>query len=272
MLNLSASGLSQSDTTVYTALLERPEWKPAELAQYVHETRTNVYKILDKLVSLKLAEKFDKNKKFHYRATNPAQLLALAHDIRSQQAKAEKELELSAQNLILSYIKVQEQPGVRFFSGEAELKEIYFDQIRAKQPIYIIRPDYNMDIYDFDYMTEIRHMARKAGIPRYAITPDRVKAPGNYKLSDPFMLLTRTWIKAGDYTAPVEWNVYGDKLAILSFGNEANGMIIESPQIAEAFRQLYILLDKGLRFDPEYKTLPKKARFVGATSMDELKG
>lgn len=265
MIDLTAAGLNETETKCYVTLLERDAWKPSELAQNVGETRTNCYKILDKLVDYGLAERFDKDKKLHYRAINPSHLLELAREQRTARENAEKQLELGTQELMSQYHKLHEQPGVQYFQGKRELKKIYFDQVTSGKPIYIIRPDYNMDIYDFKYMTEIRHMARKAGIPRFAITPDREKAPVNYKESDPFMLLTRTWINAGNYTAPVEWNVYGDKLAIMSFGNEAMGMIIESPQIAEAFRQLYSLLDTGLRRDPTYKNLPQKAKYIGAT-------
>lgn len=269
MMNLSAAGLNETEAKCYAALLERRSWKPAELAAYVNETRTNCYKVLDTLVELGLAEKFDEKKKFHYRAINPARLLELARESRLAHEQAEKELELYTNQLIQNFMKVQEQPGIRFFQGETELKEIYFDQVNSGEPIYIIRPDYNLDLYDFAYMSELRHMARRANIPRYAITPDRPKAPINYRESDPFMLLTRTWLKAGAYTAPVEWNAYGNKLAIMSYGKEALGMIIESPQIAEAFRQLYYLLDEGLRREPDYRGLPKHARYLGATKEKE---
>ena len=265
MTNLSAAGLSETDSKFYLALLEKQAWKPSELAVYVKETRTNCYKVLDKLVDLGLAEKFDLNKKYHYRALNPTSLLSISQRMRSQRLKAEEELELQVKNLVQDYIKVNEKPGIRYFQGKDELMEVYLDQIKSKLPIYIIRPDYNMDIYDFEFMSEIRHMARKAGIQRYAITPDRAKAPINYKKSDPYMLLKRTWIKKDDYHSPVEWVAYGNKLAIMSFGNEATGVIIESPQIAESFRELYKLLDSKIRLDPDYEKLPQKARYTGAT-------
>lgn len=265
MIDLTAAGLNETEVKCYTALLERDSWKPSDLAAHIHETRTNCYKILDRLVEYGLAKRFDRAKKLHYRANNPSRLLELAREQRVARQQAEKQLELHSQQLLTKYIQVHEQAGVRFFQGKKELKMIYMDQIESKDPIYIIRPDHNMDIYDFDYMSDIRHLARKSGIRRYAITPDREKAPVNYKESDPFMLLTRTWIKPEDYTAPVEWNVYGSKVAIMSFGNEAIGMIIESPQIAEAFRQLYALLDTGIRRDPDYANLPKQAKYIGAT-------
>jgi sugar-specific transcriptional regulator TrmB len=264
MIDLSAAGLNETEAKCYTALLELKDATPAGLAKIVKESRTNCYKILDKLVEAGLAERFDKDKKLHYRADNPAQLLELARQRRDSLDKAERALENNAQQLFNSYYLVNEQPGVRYYKGRDELKEIYLDQIKTREPIYIIRPDYNMDAFDFDYMSGIRHMARKAGIKRYAITPDRPKAPKNYKESDPYMILERTWLAAGDYTAPVEWNAYGNKLAIMSFGNEVIGTIIESPQIAEAFKQLYELLADGLRKRPGYDSLPKKARYIRA--------
>jgi sugar-specific transcriptional regulator TrmB len=270
MLNLSAAGLTATEAKCYGVLLEKPAWKPAELAKSVGETRTNCYKILDNLVAVGLAERFDQDKKLHYRATNPGRLLELAYNARQAREMAEKELNVSTENLLATYYQTHERPGIRYFQGEAGLKEIYLDQINTRQPIYIIRPDYNMDIYDFDYMREIRHLARRAGIQRFAITPDRLKAPKNYLESDPFMLLTRTWMRAGDYTAPVEWVAYGNKLAIMSFGKEAIGMIIESPQVAEAFRQLYKLMDQGLRRMPDYGSLPRKAQYIGSTKEEKL--
>jgi sugar-specific transcriptional regulator TrmB len=265
MNDLTAAGLTPTESKCYITLLEKDEWKPSELAIYVNETRTNCYKVLDNLVLFGLADRFDKNKKLHYRATNPTKLLELARLKKSELEESEKVLENRTQELLKTYFKTQEQPGIRYFQGKIELKEIYDDQIKTKEPIYIVRPDYNMDIYDFEFMTEIRHRARRANIIRYAITPDREKAPKNYRVSDPFMLLNRTWMPKELYTASVEWNAYGNKLAILSYGNEATGIIIESPQITAAFIQLYKILEIGLRRDPDYANLPKYAKNVAST-------
>ncbi len=47
------------------------------------------------------------------------------------------------------------------------------------------------------------------------------------------------------YDAPVEIDIFGNKVAILSFGDELIGMIIESKQIASSLRQLFILATLG---------------------------
>jgi sugar-specific transcriptional regulator TrmB len=266
MLNLTAAGLNPTEAHVYEALLTREAWQPSDLAKTVGESRTNMYKVLDKLVGLGLAKKFDHNKKIHYQAANPSALLTLARKARGEREKAESELELHVQSLMHEYVKVHEQPGVQFFQGEKGLKEIYLDQIRTGEPIYIIRPDFNIDRYDFAFLADIKEQARKAGIQRYALTPDRPGAPKNHAESDTHMLLERTWLPSGEYTAPVEWNAYGNKIAVMSFGDEATGIIIDSPQISESLRQLYRLLEKGVRAMPGYEKLPKHARFIGASS------
>jgi len=51
--------------------------------------------------------------------------------------------------------------------------------------------------------------------------------------------------------------VYGDKMYIISFGTEAMGMTIQSTQIAESFRQIFKLLDRGQKALPDYATLPR---------------
>ena len=262
---LKEIGLTEPQAKAYILLVKQGEIKPPDVASKINVTRSNAYKIFEQLEELKLAKQVEQGKFLAYRAQHPLALERLAETKRKEAMQHEQQVKAAMPALLNDFFTFSEQPTVRFYQGEAELKDIYFDQIRTKQPIYIIRPDYNMDIYDFDYMTKIRHLARKAGIQRYAITPDRDMAPKNYKESDPFMLLKRTWLKADEYTAPVEWNAYGDKLAIMSFGQEAIGTIIESPQIAESFRQLYKLLDTGLRSRPGYDKMPLKASFLGAT-------
>jgi hypothetical protein len=65
------------------------------------------------------------------------------------------------------------------------------------------------------------------------------------KDTDAQYAITRTQVCPDHYTAPVEISSYGDKVSILSFGDEAIGMIIDSPQIAEANRQLFNLARLG---------------------------
>lgn len=266
MIDLTAAGLSPTEAKCYTALLASKEWKPADLAKTVNETRTNCYKILDNLVAQGLAERFDKDKKLHYRAANPLRLLELARERRAKQEASEKELELQAENLVQEYVKVHEQPGVRYFQGKDGIRQIFAEIARAREEVISINTKAGIDFYGFPEMHGLRMAAVEAGINRRSLTPDIEAAPKDYAEKDPQVLLERTWLKHTDYTAPVEWGAFDDKIFIISYGSEALGMIIQSEQIATAFKQLYNLLERGQKLLPEYESLPKYAKASGVTT------
>lgn len=266
MDDLSAAGLSPTEAKCYRALLSDKDWLPSELAQNVHETRTNAYKILDKLVALKLAIRLEDGKKLRFRAANPTRLIELAQEYRAKQQQAEKALELRAQQLLADYVKLHEQPGVQYFQGEAEIGAIFQKIAAAKEAVCYINTPAGIDFYGFNTMHNLRMLAPNAGVERRVITPDIPRAPRNYQKTDPLVKLQRTWFKAEDYTAPVEWGAFDDKLYIISYGKEAMGMVIESQQIATGFKQLFRLLERGQRLLPEYATLPQAARAEGVTT------
>lgn len=263
MLNLSAAGLSQVETKCYQTLLTKKDWKPAELAVFVQETRTNCYKVLDKLVSVGLAKRFDKDKKLHYSAENPTVLLQLSRSLRQQRQQAEKELEADTDSLLAAYLRSQEQPGVRYLQGPDEIGTIFTEMADASTKVLFIHSPAGIEFYGFEQLHNYRMLAVTAGVQRLALTPDTETATADYKTSDPIVLLERTWLKRDDYTSPVEWGTYDDKLYIISYGKEAMGMIIQSAQIAASFSQLVRLLQRGQKLLPDYNQLPKHATKAG---------
>ena len=265
-MDLSAAGLSPTESRVYTALLSKNEWKPSELAKSVGETRTNVYKILDKLVNIKLANRYDKDKKLHYSANNPTQLLALAAAQRKAQEKRELGLRNNIKDLSDKYYKSNERPGVQFFQGPDGIRQIYLQQVEEAKPIHFFKTWADIDFFGFSFMHGIRNMAPRAGIKRKAFTPDAPETPINNAESDKLVLLERVWYETKDYTAPVEWSIYGNKVSIISFGQEAMGMTIDSPQIAESLRQIFALLEEGLKRRPNYTDLPRRHEFTDVES------
>ena len=265
MLNLTAAGLNNVEARCYSLLLTKKEWKPAELAESVHETRTNCYKILDRLVAIGLAKKFDKNKKFHYSAENPTVLLQLSRSQRQLRQQAEKELEAETEMLLGAYLQTHEQPGVRYLQGPVEIGTIFTEIAHASTKVSFIHSPAGIEFYGFEQLHNYRMQAVQAGVQRIALTSDTETATANYKTSDPLVFLERTWLKRDDYTAPVEWGTYDDKLYIISYGKEAMGMIIQSAQIAASFGQLFRLLQRGQKLLPDYNSLPRHATKAGVT-------
>ncbi|HEY5152373.1 MAG TPA: helix-turn-helix domain-containing protein [Candidatus Saccharimonadales bacterium] len=265
MIDLTAAGLSAKESKCYAALLERKAWKPAELAVYVHETRTNCYKVLDNLVAYKLAERFDKDKKLHYRATNPSRLLELAREQHAAREASEEALEAESHQLVQKFYKTHEQPGVRYFQGESEIQQIFETIAKSKEEVVYVNTKSGIDFYGFPTMHNLRMLAPNHGIKRRALTADVAAAPKDYRTKDPLVLLKRTWLKESDYTTPVEWGAFDNKLYIISYGQEALGLLIESQQIADSFKELFKLLERGQKLLPDYAKLPRNAGATGQT-------
>ena len=263
---LEAAGITGTLAKAYLALLEVGNVTPAVFARQISESRTNTYKLLDELTERGLATRMDIAKKLHYRAENPSHLLTLARERIDLVELQEKQLRSAVPELAKQYYKTHEQPGVRFYQGKEGIKEIYLEQLQESKPIQFMKTRSDIEFFGFNFMHEIRNMAPKAKIHRKAFTPDAPETPKNIAESDKKMLLERTWYLPEDYTAPVEWSVFGNKVSIISFGKEAIGMIIESKQVAESLRQMFALLDEGLRRRPGYKKLPLRGEFTDAES------
>jgi sugar-specific transcriptional regulator TrmB len=260
MNDLSVAGLSANEATIYKKMLNKKEWLPSDLAKETGESRTNIYKILDNLNELKLVEKYKKNNKLHYRPVNPTMLLELARKKRMQDQDKERQLEATAQSLYDQYIRNNYQPGIRYFQGQEEISSIYKKMSLTKTNISFIHSSASVDFFSFEILHKLRMMAVKNKVPRSAITSDGPRAPKDYKEADPLVYLERTWLAQNEYTAPVEIGVYDSTVYIISFGTEAMGLTIESPQISEAFRQILNLLSIKQKQSKGYDKLPKVAR------------
>ena len=238
---LTSIGLTEAQARAYIALVQNGPSSPPLIAEKINETRTNTYKILDKLVELGLAKKEDHDKKFKYRIENPAALDSLARKSRDEALANEKRVKDALPTLLNFFYTYSEQPGVRFFQGKDGIKQIFEDMLRTRQDIYLLRSPADTKFYDEVFFEKFRKKRAELGINTYAITPNVSSAIHNEDV-DALNKFHRTWIPASTYTANVEWNVYGNKLALISYGEEAVGMIIESPQIAESTRQIFAML------------------------------
>lgn len=110
------------------------------------------------------------------------------------------------------------------------------------------------------------------GITTHILAPDTRSA--SQGALDKLYLIDKTWMSENDYTSPVEWCAYGDKLAIISYGKEASSTVIHSPQIAEAFKQLFCFASDKQKNSKDYSSFPKNSHLSDdpeVTSSQEYK-
>ncbi len=245
---LEQAGLNQTQSRAYLALIAGGSLTPPQLALKIQITRTNAYEVLKQLVELELAVNAGTGAKLAYRPANPTVLEKLMEQKRTQIMTDENRLRSLMPQLMTYFYTYSEQPGVRFYQGKEGITKVYEDILRTRQPTYFLRSTADDKFMGAAFYDKFKLQRAKLGIKTIALTPD-VPNVNHDPSIDEANLTHRIWFNPKLYDAPVEWNIYGNKVAILSFGEEALGTIIESPQIAGAMKQMFELMRRGLKTD-----------------------
>ena len=68
---------------------------------------------------------------------------------------------------------------------------------------------------------------------------------------DETVLLHRTWMPEDDFDSPLTIQIYGDKTALITFGETIMITVVTSPIIAEAMRQVLTVMMRYYQIDFE---------------------
>ena len=245
---LQKAGLNGTQAQIYACLLKDGAMTPAELALKTNQSRENCYMVAKKLAELNLIEQTPDDKKAKYRVLNPSNLEVLAETRRRVIVKNEKFVKDNISALLDIFYANNEMPGARTLEGIEGIKEVYRDNLRVKKDLYFLRTRAD-EVLGHDDIESFIHSYRDQrpllGIHTYGLTPVDTHAIRNVKTGrDEAILFHRTWMPEEDYTAPVEIQAYGDKVALIAFGDTQMATIITSPVIAEAIRQILKIMMK----------------------------
>ena len=228
---------------------------PPEAAVKLKLSRTNAYKLLDKLVELKLAVKSPSDKA-SYKISNPVALTSLAANLRAEATARENAVGVVMKELITKYYAHTEQPSTEVVSGKLEVANAFRNQANFGEDIYFVRSLTDIASMGFDTMHEIRVNPSLHGLNRFGILPTGgglVNYEGHKRSN-----LEITWVKNEDYNIPVEWSVTKSSLLIILYGTEPHAITISNPLIAGSFLQIWHLLDSCLRAMPYYSSIQSK--------------
>lgn len=244
--NLTAIGLTPPQAKAYALLVEHGSIKPPEAATVLGLTRSNAYKLLDKLVELQLAEKLEEGKKISYSLANPVNLSNITARFRAQATAREEAASRIMQDLLAKYYEHSERPDVQVVTGRQAVADAYRWQANLKEEIFFIHTRSDINAMGFETMHDIRTIPARHGQQRHAIMTEALE-PGpinyaNHRRSN----LQITWAKHDDYTAPVEWSVTKSSLLIALYASEPQAVIITDPIVAGAFLQLWQLMSRML--------------------------
>ncbi len=255
---MSAIGLTKVQAQAYASLIEHGSLKPPEAAKYLEITRTNAYKLFDKLVELNIAIKKENGKKITYYPANPMSLASIAANYRAEAVAREEAVNSIMHNLLDKYYEHSSKPQVEVVSGRKNVASTYRKQINLKEDIYFIHTKADIPMMSFEAMHEIRTAPVQHGNQRKGILTAPTEGPINYK-QHKRSNLEITWLEKGRYTAPVEWSVTKSSLLIILYAKEPHAILIVDKVVATAFMQVWSLLSSMLKERDIHKKLASKS-------------
>jgi predicted transcriptional regulator len=237
---LQLTDLTPSQAEIMDHLFQHKDAKASDIAKKIKRSRAIVYKEVEELEIMGLLKKKQTaNQVTTFSAGHPSLLKKLIKNKEDQLRRDKQLLDSCLPKMISSYNLINNQPGIRFYEGVRGLKEIYDEILDDGKDFYLIRTAYEPTYLDqvAPIVEEFIRQRLRKKIKVTAIIPSDVDDPAK----DAGWLLKRFRIDESLYTAPVEIDIFGDKVAILSFGQELVGLIIESKQVALGLKQLFML-------------------------------
>lgn len=236
-------GLAKKEAEVYDLLLTNGEMSAARIEKESGHGK-NVYNLLKTLERKGLVLKFQKERKSWYQPGDPQNL----HKLVEEQVKSAQQLNETFEQLLpkirQDYLDRVNRPVVEYFVGEAGLKLILED-------IYAPKDDVVYGAVEPDRLEKLREGITKSDlVPRRQASGLKVRAVfPNTKLAkwlherDGEHFRKSILIDKDKYPMPGQIEVYGDKIALLSFRQgQFVGMLIEHDELATTLKSLFTLV------------------------------
>lgn len=231
-IELQKFGLEGRESRVYLAALKLGKGRVTEIAKESGYERTYCYSILENLEKLELVTRVEpKGKVSTFVASHPKKLKEIA--------KEKLNAVTSAMPQLRSIYDVQDdQPVVKFLLGKDGIKTVYEEIVNCKSKAAhgIINPD-----IAYKVVGKILEINMKKCIERGVVVNDLIV---DGKMAKKFMEGKRAQkakmrIMPKGFKFENDFLIYDNKVAQISFKEPIHGYIIESKDIAEAWRSIY---------------------------------
>ncbi|MBT4935507.1 hypothetical protein HOL21_03115 [Candidatus Woesearchaeota archaeon] len=217
-------GFSPNEIKVYLALNDHGSSKAGKIAKVSKIDRSSCYNSIKHLIEKGLVSYVSIGKIKWFQATGPKKLLDY---IKEQQKDVEEILpELHARHK-MSKISGQ----VRMFKGTKGVRTILQDILRTKKENLMFGNENQLEEKMPTYQKQfVRQLKENKMTVREIVREDRAT-----KTSNP--LQTRYVPKS--VISPVVTNIYDEKIALIIWTDEPEGIIIENPAAAKAYRSYF---------------------------------
>lgn len=228
-------GLTDKEVIVYLALLKLGTALVQDIAKKARTYRTYTYEILKSLKEKGLVSYVIKSGKHYFEASEPKKLLNIL-----------KERERKINNILPSlreiYQSSTEKPKTEIYEGKEGLKTVLDDMIKEKKEILVYGSTKNqvklLEFYFPNFITRrVKEKINTKVITEESKDTIEISKRNKKELREmkflPYSLNFETVV-----------NIYGNKIAMLSFGENIMGIVIEDKQIANTQKEVFNLLWK----------------------------
>lgn len=254
---LVQTGLSEVQAKIYLYLIKHGQSTPTEIATGINENRTTVYSAAEKLEAMGVISQKDRGKVSAYIPNHPSALESIAEKRLRKVARQAKNLESSLPSLINYYNEHQSTPGVATFYGDEGVEIIRNKIIAEKQPFYYVRSRWDENA-NKEGLENFKKAQKEAGIPTESITPSEFTTRSKKEANT--QLVSRTLLPPNEYDSPVQISIFGDNVTFMNYSKGGMSTIIESPEIADAMRQMFLFAKKHIRQSTDQDKLEEEVR------------
>ncbi|KKQ72236.1 MAG: transcriptional regulator TrmB [Candidatus Peregrinibacteria bacterium GW2011_GWC2_39_14] len=259
-------GLADKEAKIYLALLEMGPSTVTEISKKAKITRTNGYHVLNGLITKGLVSTYEEKSKMVFIAENPERIVSMLEENL-------KEIETNiqrAKKVLPEFKAIHRHPTgklkIKFYEGVEGIISVYEDTLTARSTILGYASVENQHSFMPGYFPEYYDRRTRRGIPVKAIL---AYTENSFRIKDLDKAHIRTSkIIPVKYRISPEIDIYDDKVTIMSL-KEKFGAIIESREVADAFKKLFMLAYErsseydekiGKKYDPELeKQMNKEA-------------
>jgi len=242
---LSELGLNEKEASVYLACLELGSASIQELSTKSGVKRTSIYNFIDELKQKGLINEIQIKHKTVLTAEDPEVLKQRAKDRVKEAEIYSKKIESVIPELEGLFNPDAERTKVKYYQGIEGIKQVYEDTLTSPTPIYAFS-DYEklLPAMDFDYMVDYADRRAAKNINFYSICP-----PGPWaKRAIALNQKQKREIKVVEgIKFDTEINIYGNKVALMSFRRPYAAIIIEDRAIALTLKTVWNILWNKLK-------------------------
>ena len=253
--SLETVGLSPLQAAAYALLLDKGTINPADSFAALGTTRSNAYKVFDRLCEMGLVRKEKHKSRTTYILESPAALAEHVALMRNQATASEEMVSSMMHTLLSKYSKHTDQPDITTFSGKEQVREAFIRQLNLREDVYFVRSYSDLPVMGFDTMHEIRMTPAQHGLQRHAIMGAPTQGTHIDYKPHKRSHLDITWSESHEYTAPVEWSATESSLLIVLYSQQPHAILVTNPLVASAFLQLWHMLDNLLQQQELHKRL-----------------